>query len=61
MWTYIFSYLFLRQLGRSSPLRRILLTILAILFIVSMVYTVNLFLTLSERTSPHHEHTHSPH
>jgi hypothetical protein len=38
-----------------------LLTILAILFIVSMIYTANLFLTLSERTSPYHEHTHSPH
>jgi len=61
MWTYIFSFLFLRQLGRSRPLRRILLTILAILFIVSMIYTANLFLTLSERTSPHHEHTYSPH
>jgi hypothetical protein len=51
----------LARLLRSRTVRRILFAILAVLFIVSMIYTANLFLTLSERTSPHHEHTHSPH
>jgi hypothetical protein len=51
----------LARLLQSRTVRRVLLAILAVLSIVSMIYTANLFLTLSERTSPHHEHTHSPH
>ena len=51
----------LARLLLSRTVRRVLLAIMYILFIVSMIYTANLFLTLSERTSPHHEHTHSSH
>jgi predicted MFS family arabinose efflux permease len=50
----------LARLLQSRTVRRVLLIILAALFIVSMIYTANLFLTLSERTSQRYEHTHSP-
>jgi len=50
----------LARLIESRTVRRILITILAVLSLVSMIYTANLFLTLSERTSPRHEHTRSP-
>jgi hypothetical protein len=61
MWTYIFSFLLLRRLGLSKPLRRALLLAIAVLFTIVLVYTANLFLTLEERTSAPHVHTHSSH
>ena len=61
MLRYLLTIKLLSRTFQLKSVHRILLTILAILFIVSMIYTANLFLTLSERTSPHHEHTHSPH
>jgi hypothetical protein len=61
MWTFIFSFLFLRRLGISKPLRRALLLAIAVLFAIALVYTANLFLTLEERTSASHVHTHSSH
>ena len=61
MWTFIFSFLLLRRLGLSKPLRRALLLAIAVLFAIVMVYTANLFLTLEERTSAPHVHTHSSH
>jgi len=61
MLRYLLTIKLLSRTFQSQSVRRILLTILAMMFIVSMIYTANLFLTLSERTSPYHEHTHSPH
>jgi hypothetical protein len=61
MWTFIFSFLLLRRLGLSKPLRRALLLAIAVLFTIVIVYTTNLFLTLEERTSAPHVHTHSSH
>jgi len=61
MLRYLLTIKLLSRMLQFKSVHRILLTILAILFIVSMIYTANLFLTLSERTSPRHEHTHSPH
>jgi hypothetical protein len=61
MWTFIFSFLLLRRLGLSKPLRRALLLAIALLFTIVIVYTTNLFLTLEERTSAPHVHTHSSH
>jgi hypothetical protein len=61
MWTFIFSFLFLRRLGISKPLRRALLLAIAVLFAIVLIYTANLFLTLEERTSAPHVHTHSSH
>jgi hypothetical protein len=61
MLRYLLTIKLLSRMFQFKSVHRTLLTILAILFIVSMIYTANLFLTLSERTSPHHEHTHSPH
>jgi hypothetical protein len=54
MWTFLFSYLFLRRLGIAKPLRRVLLLALAVLFAAVLIYTTILFLTLEERTrAPH--------
>jgi hypothetical protein len=61
MWTFLFSFLLLRRLGLSKPLRRALLLAIAVLFTVALVYTANLFLTLEERTSPYHVYTRSSH
>jgi hypothetical protein len=61
MWTFIFSFLLLRRLGLSKPLRSALLLAITVLFTIVIVYTANLFLTLEERTSAPHVHTHSSH
>ena len=59
MWTFLFSFLLLRRLGISKPLRRALLLAMAVLVALAVIYTVNLFLTLEERTSPYHVYTRS--
>jgi hypothetical protein len=59
MWTLLFSFLLLRRLGVSEPLRRALLLAIAVLFAIVLVYTANLFITLKERTNALHVHTHS--
>jgi hypothetical protein len=61
MWTFIFSFLLLRQLGLSRPIRVVLAAFMVGLIIVVLIYTANLFLTLEERTSAPHVHTHSSH
>ena len=59
MLTYLISFLLLRKFGLPKPLRYALLLFLAGLFIVVVIYTVNLFLTLPERVQAPHAHTHS--
>jgi hypothetical protein len=61
MWTFIFSFLLLRRLGLSRPIRIVLAVFMAGLIIVVLIYTANLFLTLEERTGAPHVHTHSSH
>jgi hypothetical protein len=61
MWTFLFSFLFLRRLGLSRPLRVVLAVFMVGLIIVVLIYTANLFLTLEERTSAPHVHTRSSH
>ena len=61
MLTFIVSFLLLRRLGVSKPLRRVLLLVIAVLFAIVLVYTAILFLTLEERTNAPHVHTHSSH
>ena len=61
MWQYLLGILLLRRLGLTRPLRYLFLSVLGILSIVVFFYTLNLFLTLEQRTSPHHVHTHSTH
>jgi len=57
MWTYLFSYLFLRRLKIARPIRYALAVFLIGLFIVVLIYTVGLFLTLEERISASHAAT----
>ena len=59
MWTFIFSFLLLRRLGLSRPIRIVLAVFMVGLIIVVLIYTANLFLTLEERSSAPHVHTHS--
>ena len=61
MWTFIFSFLLLRQLGLSRPIRVVLAAFMVGLIIVVLIYTANLFLTLEERTSAPHVYPHSSH
>ena len=61
MWTFLFSYLSLRRLGISRPIRIVLAVFLVGLTLVVFIYTANLFLTLEERTHAPHVHTHSTH
>ncbi len=59
MWTFLFSFLLLRRLGLSRPIRVVLAVFMVGLIIVVLIYTANLFLTLEERTNAPHVHTHS--
>ena len=61
MWTFLFSFLLLRRLGLSRPIRIVLAVFMVGLIIVVLIYTANLFLTLEERSSAPHVHTHSSH
>ena len=61
MWTFIVSFLLLRRLGLSKPIRIVLAVFMIGLVIVVLIYTANLFLTLEERTNAPHVHTHSSH
>ena len=61
MWTIIFSFLLLRRLGLSRPIRIVLAVFMCGLIVVVLIYTVNLFLTLEERTITPHVHTRSSH
>ena len=57
MWTYFFSFLLFRRLRLSKPIRYVLAVLLIGLFIVVLIYTVGLFLTLEERISAYHATT----
>ena len=59
MWTFVVSFLLLRRLGLSRPIRIVLAVFMVGLIIVVLIYTANLFLTLEERTSAPHVYTHS--
>ncbi len=61
MWQF-FAWLFYFR-GRPLPRAiRLIFTILFVGLVVAVViYTVNLTLTLDERTGAHHVHTHSTH
>jgi hypothetical protein len=61
MLSYILGFLLLSKFGIPKPIRYALLVLIAGLVIVVLVYTVNLFLTLPERTSGHHVQHHSTH
>jgi hypothetical protein len=58
---YVVGILTLQRLGLARPLRFLFLVVLGLLTIIVAVYTVNLFLTLPERTSSHHVQRHSTH
>jgi hypothetical protein len=57
MWTYLFSFLLFRRLRLSRPFRYVLAVLLIGLFIVVLIYTVGLFITLEERISASHAAT----
>ena len=57
MWTYLLSFLLFRRLRLSKPIRYVLAVLLIGLFIVVLIYTVGLFLTLEERISASHAAT----
>ena len=54
MWTYLFSFLLFRRLRLSRSIRYVFAVLLIGLFIVVLIYTVGLFLTLEERISAFH-------
>ena len=54
MWTYLFSFLLLRQLRLAKPIRYALAVFLIGLILAVLVYTVILFLNLAERANPNH-------
>jgi hypothetical protein len=61
MFEYILGILLLRRLGLSRPLRYAFLAVLAVLSIIVLIYTMNLFSTLEQRTSAPHVHARSAH
>jgi type IV secretion system protein VirB5 len=48
MWTFIFSFLLLRRLGLSRPIRIVLAVFMVGLIVVVLIYTANLFLPLKK-------------
>jgi hypothetical protein len=48
MWTYLFSFLLLRRMGLSKPIRYALAVFLIGLILAVLIYTVILFLNLAE-------------
>lgn len=54
MWTYLFSFLLFRRLKLSKLFRYVLAVLLIGLFIVVLIYTLGLFLTLEERIRASH-------
>jgi hypothetical protein len=61
MFKYVIGILTLQRLGLARPLRFFVVIAIGLLTIVVVIYTANLFLTLSERTSGHHVQPHSTH
>jgi len=61
MWTYVISFLLLRKFGLPKPLRYAFAVFMIGLTIIVFIYTANLFLTLDQRTSVPHVHTHHAH
>ena len=61
MFKYVIGILTLQRLGLARPLRLFFLIVLGLLTFVVVIYTANLFLTLSERTSGHHVQHYSSH
>ncbi len=61
MWEYILGLLLLRRLGLARPLRYFFLVVLAVLSIVVLIYTTDLFMTLQQRTTPHVQSHHIHH
>ena len=59
MWTYLFSFLLLRRMGLSKPIRYALAVFLIVLILSFLIYTVILFLNLVERTNPTHDYARS--
>ena len=57
MWTYLFSFLLFRRLRLSRSIRYVLAVLLIGLFIVVLIYTVGLFITIEERISASHAAT----
>ena len=57
MWTYLFSFLLFRRLRLSKLFRYVLAVLLIGLFILVLIYTVGLFLTLEERIRASHATT----
>jgi len=57
MWTFLFSFLLFHRLRLSKPFRYLLAVLLIGLFIVILIYTVGMFLTLEERISASHAAT----
>jgi hypothetical protein len=56
MWTYLFSFLLLRRMGLSKPIRYVFAVFLICLILAVLIYTVILFLNLAERTNPTHDY-----
>ena len=58
MLSYILGFLLLSRFGIPKQLRYCLLILIAVLLIAVVLWTTNLFLTLEQRTTPPHVHTH---
>ena len=59
MWAYVLNLLMLKKFGLPRPFRYAILIFFLGLLIIVVIYTANLFLTLNERISAPHVHTHS--
>ena len=61
MLRFVLDVLLLGRLIESRSVRRFVLICFVALFVIVLLYTANLFLTLPERTSGHHVQQRSSH
>ena len=59
-WSFL-QYLSIRRLGLSKPILIVFLTVLLGCLIAGFIYAYVVFHAVSERSEPHHVHTHSTH
>ena len=61
MFWYLMDVLALRKLGLARPLRYLFLLLLVGCLVTGIIYASVVFQAISERSEPHHVHTHSTH
>ena len=61
MWEFLTGFFFARATGLSRIMRPLLLLFFVGCLVAGLIYAYVVFNAVSERSEPHHVHTHSTH